>query len=413
MVVDEMSVDAPEARLLLALLADELFGARGDASAGRTDAPAGSVDWGRFAALAGKHAVFPLVYGALKRLDGVPAGVLADARAASAFAAVQLEKYLAVQQQVVDCYAANGVPCAALKGLSVAALYPHPELRAAGDIDILVPCERLGEAVRLLEEAGCTRDEDFDMHVTLYCQGVCLEIHPKVSHYPDNERGRFAKATMEGALDHVTQRTLNGHTFPVLEDPWQAVALLSHMERHFVSGGIGLRQLCDWAVALHAMRRTDEVVDLVRRCGLLTYGGVVTSVCRAYLGLPDANPFAGGDAQDGCTAELARAALDDMLRTGNCHEQTPEQQFGAIFSGAYDDGGASWARNYLSFVRRRIANAYAWAKSPLWVPVFAVYLPLLQLAQVARGRSSLANPFGMMREADSRNELLKRMDLYR
>ena len=42
--------------------------------------------------------------------------------------------------------------------------------------------------------------------------------------------------------------------FPMLSGAYQIIALLAHMEQHLDSSGIGLRQVCDWAVTAHALR---------------------------------------------------------------------------------------------------------------------------------------------------------------
>ena len=93
---------------------------------------------------------------------------------------------------------------------------------------------------------------------------------------------------MEQALRHTEQVELHGYAIPVLAVPHQLVSLLAHMERHMGSTGIGLRQICDWAVAVQARRAQIGEAELqaLERCGLLHFAKVVTRLCEKYLGLP-------------------------------------------------------------------------------------------------------------------------------
>jgi hypothetical protein len=80
------------------------------------------------------------------------------------------------------------VPWIPLKGLDTAErFFPRPELRLSSDIDLLVPSDRLGEAMGALEAAGCSfpttpllaayqRDEGYNWHGQAP-RGESLELH--------------------------------------------------------------------------------------------------------------------------------------------------------------------------------------------------------------------------------------------
>ena len=74
----------------------------------------------------------------------------------------------------------------------------------------------------------------------------------------------------------------------MLTKRYQMISLLTHMADHMEVSGIGLRQLCDWAVTIHRFRNDigEEDIALLERCGLLRYASVMTRVCEKYLSLP-------------------------------------------------------------------------------------------------------------------------------
>ena len=102
-----------ETKMLLSLLANELFGqALPDCHA--------DVDWEKLIEEANDHAITALLYGGLKRLNGVPKDILSRVRAAAISSAMRSQSMLQVQTEVLDALASQQIDCAVLKGMSVA-----------------------------------------------------------------------------------------------------------------------------------------------------------------------------------------------------------------------------------------------------------------------------------------------------
>ena len=120
-----------ETNALLALLAHEIFDQA-------MDIDASTVDWSAVLAEAQCHKVTALMYPAIRSMDGVPEAVFNKVCGTAIAVATASEAMLKEQRRILDLLEARQIPCAVLKGTSVAHLYPHPELRTIGDIDILV-----------------------------------------------------------------------------------------------------------------------------------------------------------------------------------------------------------------------------------------------------------------------------------
>ena len=185
-----------ETNALLALLAHEIFDQA-------IDIDASTVDWSAVLAEAQCHKVTALMYPAIRSMDGVPEAVFNKVCGTAIAVAAASEAMLKEQRRILDLLEARQIPCAVLKGTSVAYLYPHPELRTIGDIDILVDEENLDEACKALQADGFAPSYTAEKHLCLQKGAVWVEMHRMVSVFPESEKGRFTKQTMADALHHM------------------------------------------------------------------------------------------------------------------------------------------------------------------------------------------------------------------
>ena len=393
-----------ETNALLALLAYEIFDQA-------MDIDTSTVDWSAVLAEAQRHKVTALLYPAIRSMNGVPEAIFNKVCGTAIAVATASEAMLKEQRRILDLLEAHQIPCAVLKGTSVAYLYPHPELRTIGDIDILVDEENLDEACRALQANGFAPSYTAEKHLCLQKGAVWVEMHRMVSVFPESEKGRFTKQTMTGALRHTQVVEISGVRFPMLSDAYQIIALLAHMEQHLATSGIGLRQVCDWAVTAHALRNCfdGETLALLERCGLLRFARIMTRLCERYLGLPPC-PWT-ADASDA----LVAAMLSDVLEGGNFQAQHAKRPFADVLTDAYDVSGkgkTSLFRNYIRYLKKYLRQNEPWAKSRLWLPVFGVFLPARWGVRVLLGKRkqiNLVHAVGMARE---REKLLREMKLY-
>lgn len=217
------------------------------------------------------------------------------------------------QTQVLAALKKEQIPCAVLKGSSCAVNYPNPALRCAGDIDLLVGEKGLTPARKVLESMGYTAsDEPHPVHLHMRKGVQVVELHHEPAGIPRGDEGEPLRRFFAGSETRAEPQ--NG--LLVLRAKEQAVTLLLHKLEHIVSSGLGLRQLCDWAVFVHARLSAAQwqtLEPLLRTFGLLHFTKVITRICVDALALPrSAAPW--------CLeadSALARRLLEDLLRTGN------------------------------------------------------------------------------------------------
>ncbi|MCD8049614.1 MAG: nucleotidyltransferase family protein [Clostridia bacterium] len=227
------------------------------------------------------------------------------------------ELLLCEQEQVIRLLEDASVPCVILKGSSSAANYPNPSLRVMGDIDLLVEPERQMEAVKLLQANGYgdVLDENHHCHMTLSKEEITVEIHKEPNGLLLNNNSESLRKIREYFSDAIDKRQfINNLPFP--SDEEQAVILILHKLEHFMLSGLGLRQLCDWAVFVN--NKLDDAMwaklkPRLSEFGMLTFTEVMTQICIDYLRLPEANAPRAMQRDD----ETAAKVMEQILKEGN------------------------------------------------------------------------------------------------
>ena len=152
-----------------------------------------------------------------------------------------------------------------MKGPSVAAFYPSPELRVSGDIDFYFPAGEFSKVRVFFGGEGYTVESAPDG--SFFCRGdVDIDVHPR---YFDL---------------HVREDVL-----PPVPSPEATLLMLSaHILKHAMGPGVGLRQICDMAMAYRALDGVldkDRLEALYRRTGLMKWNALLGGYIEARLGI--------------------------------------------------------------------------------------------------------------------------------
>ncbi len=177
-----------------------------------------------------------------------------------------------------------------LKGQANAKLYPDKLLRQPGDIDIWVEGGK-ESVVKLISEMGMKPENEMaehsyhHVHLTPTKEGVQVEIHFRPS------SGNFNPLTNR-RLQHwleqeVKDVTLVEEGFHVPSVKFALVMQLSHIQHHFFSEGVGLRQLCDYFLLLReaSEQNRNEVRSLLKKFGLKRTAGALMWVLQEVFHL--------------------------------------------------------------------------------------------------------------------------------
>ena len=180
----------------------------------------------------------------------------------------------------------SGIKGLILKGESVGQFYPRPERRTGGDIDWYFPSAAdWDKALEIARAAGCSPERDSDGDCHYLWNGAMIEHH----------RGWCLTATAATrkylrGLEEQGYSDMDG--IPILRPEVNLLMLNMHILKHVLVKGVELKQLCDYAMALKALRgsyRPEDYRAAVKKCGLLKWTELLHCLVTSDLGLDKAH----------------------------------------------------------------------------------------------------------------------------
>lgn len=208
-----------------------------------------------------------------------------------------------------------------LKGFGLAMLYPNPSLRQFGDIDLFIGLEDFHEACSLLRTlpGGYNWGEEIDVgkHYNIEFGQYPMEIHRVSADVEDpKEQTLYAAMERDGLLDHARRVDFDGFEIKVPSMEFAVFFTFYHAWHHFLTTGVGWRQLSDVTMALHAYHRRIDLDKLGQWMGSLrlmkpwqTFGYLMVDC----LGLPESEmPF-----YDASCRRRARKLYKQIMKEGN------------------------------------------------------------------------------------------------
>ncbi len=283
---------------------------------GRLEAPVSERQWEEVMKTAKKHAVMGLVYQAAMSL---PEEQLPPRRVKIRMALI-LEKIAAnnaaVNEQmrgIVAEFGAMGMRSCLLKGQGLSLLYPHPEYRQSGDIDLWVEGSRkdIINTVRRRWRTG----EIWYHHVDVYVPGnrTPLEVHfyPTWMNSPlYNARIRkYFRGQAPVQFGNFNERL--GCCTPL--PGFGLVFNMVHIFRHVLMEGVGLRQLVDYYLVLMNSDEQErkEAYRQLCRLGVGHFVPSVMHVLKLLFDIPDEYMLCRPDPVKG------RFLLSEIMQAGN------------------------------------------------------------------------------------------------
>ena len=309
--------------------------------------------------------------------------------------------------KLLKCLKEQGFDGCILKGQGNSLLYPKPYRRTPGDIDVWVKCDgrwKMDDGRRKMDDVRrvirFVKERNPEGRAVYHhidggeIDGVEVEVHYRPSFmYNPIHNQRLQKWFEEKAPEQFGHWVELPHTdntdhtdFEICVPTWEfnVVFLLSHIYRHLMQEGIGLRQVIDYYYVLMSDGRwkKDDVSDvlrhltssasvatrqcvnefplhsLLRRLGLWKIAGAMMWVLNEVLGLEEKYLIAPKDER------LGKVLLTEILNGGNFG------QYGGDGRRKMEEGRVkkNWQR-----IRRDFRMMRYFPSECLWEPVFRVY----------------------------------------
>ncbi len=235
-------------------------------------------DWRNILDLAAAHTVTGLIYAAVKKLpsdlcppDNISLKLMMEAERIERYSR-KVESF--TEKLVSELKGASLAPVF-MKGHEVAKYYPEPYLRVCGDIDVYFQPSEFQMAVSFFKEKGYAPQRRPDRSF-FSNSGPGIDIHP---YYFDL---------------HVRLEKLP----PVPSTEAVLLMLSSHILKHAMGPGVGLRQICDMVVCLKAFTGNSaesnctydsvQLEEYFQAAHVATWNKVLLAFISRYFGLDTA-----------------------------------------------------------------------------------------------------------------------------
>lgn len=185
-----------------------------------------------------------------------------------------------VVEQLLCRYQAEGLHPILLKGQGIAAMYAQPLLRSCGDIDLYFPSPAEDSAAKKLATSWGAKIKTMDDGALLYnFEGIEVEQH---RHMLDIINP-FCQKSVQQLID--TESTY-GHLPSALTN---LLLLNTHLLKHIIGPGVGLRQFADMARACFTLYGKYEKTNYYKFCkqwNITVWSRQLNTILVHILGLP-------------------------------------------------------------------------------------------------------------------------------
>lgn len=253
-------------------------------------------EWDKVLHLANKQTVLGLVAEAIPFLPKECQPDKQTSMKLYAFALKVINSHSLLNRKVADLKVrldALGVHSVLFKGQGIALNYHNPTSRQCGDIDMWVGEKNFSKVHKAMKPCSDENPNKFKhlKHFNVEEDGIEIEIHRIAENLPGIRKNRqFQEWTvLHLKSTKVCKAEIGSVSINLPPIQFNALYIMNHAWHHFIAGGIGLRQLCDWVVFLH--RNYNKIDNDVLRKDLECFGlmrawQVLAGVAVRHLGLP-------------------------------------------------------------------------------------------------------------------------------
>ncbi len=254
-----------------------------------------STQWQKLYTLARQQAIVGVIYKSIERFpkeNRPPRELLLKWIVATERIKHANQNLNIVASKVESQFRNNNFQSCILKGQGVAQLYPNPELRTSGDIDIWVNGNRK-EIISFVSKLSKSSHAVYHHIDGLKIDGAEIEIHftPSYMANPFANR-RLQKWIRKESIKQFENciRIGDGITIQTPTLAFNRVFILHHIYRHFFYEGIGFRQMMDLYYVLKqgfTKEEQEETLRIYKKLNILDFAGAVIYVLHEVFGLEE------------------------------------------------------------------------------------------------------------------------------
>ena len=324
---------------------------------------------------------------------------------------MQVDSDHAKLHQILSC---AKIPYVILKGNASASFYPDPMLRSMGDVDFLIDKKDIGKVDLLLRKGDFEAQPSNHECERAYHKGMSIwELHWEVNGVPGGEVGDRIRSYLTDIIEKAKPASLTGGEYMSPTPFHHGLVMLLHVARHMVTGGIGLRHLCDWAVFVD--RIGDDFLgifeDKLKNVGLWRFAQLLTQLSVVYIKCPKQSWM--GELE----YELLDALKDDLFAAGNFGHKDSNRADEAKFITSRRKGGVnddSVLKQSILSANEIVRKHWKFAdKIPIMYPAGWAFFGGRYAIRSIMGKRKKINVNDLAKSAKTRKEIYQQIRLYK
>lgn len=208
-----------------------------------------------------------------------------------------------------------------VKGQTLAAIYPDPQIRMPGDIDFLVGDNEKAKKIITdrwnvqLPEKMLEKETSFEHNEVTY------ELHIWLTNFGSKRHQKTWERLISEEWGKKYMVEIGGEKIITLSPTMNVAYVFLHLFFHLTREGVSLRQFCDWAMVLHHYHGeidSDELIIILQDLELFDAFSAFGVILIDCLGLPNNEfPFAINNDD----RKWKEKILQDIFRGGNFGKQ--------------------------------------------------------------------------------------------
>lgn len=253
--------------------------------------------WTHIGDLARKQGVLGIMLDGVDKLETTRYGLTRELTAAQKLEwigeVLQIEQrnrqQIVVMNDLAGKWKRQGCRVMVMKGQANGVFYPKPEHRNPGDIDCYL-FENYARGNDIARQEGANVDESWYKHSVINYKGETFENHQYFVHTRDGKRGKKLNEELVEQLKNKSEeiKVIPGTIVEMPSVQWTAMFLTYHGCAHFISEGLRLKQILDWAMFLKVLQEEVDWGTFYAFCdrnNLRVFVDAMNTISSKYLGI--------------------------------------------------------------------------------------------------------------------------------
>lgn len=246
--------------------------------------------------LAKAHNILPLIYEGINNINDFDKNndlVKLWKNQAISIEINQVQKSLEFLN-VYNTLVKSGITPIVVKGITCRELYPIPDSRPSSDEDILIKEEEFELCDKILKSNGMRSIDNCsfkDKDVISYFNSnsrLMLEVHKTLFNKNEEEHVNLFNEFYKNCFEEKMELNIQGQKVYTFPHTMNLLYLITHTAKHFLHGGVGIRQICDIVKFIEVYHKEIDWADLWSKLQVIKYDYFVfalLNIGELYLGL--------------------------------------------------------------------------------------------------------------------------------